>query len=277
MSVSAAENTVEAKAAVDPAAVAPTARPSDHGWVWQVTALSGVLGVMLALAINTTTRIRNSGIPLNRFGVSAAILSTYKEQNENLQGEIQDLRRQINDLEQSANSTSQSTVLLKDQLQEIRTLSGLAPVQGPGLKILLRDSPEPRLKDLPPEEEESYLVHDVDINGLLNELKAAGSEALAISGADADNIQRVVVTTTARCVGPNAIINGTQISAPYTIYAIGNPKELRSALEMPKGYIQIRYLDVLKMIQIEEAANLVLPEYNGRFSPKYARPAPPKS
>ena len=85
----------------------------------------------------------------------------------------------------------------------------------------------------------------------------------------------VVVTTTARCVGPVAIINGAQLSAPYSIYAIGNPKELHGALEMPNGYIENRGLKLLKMYTIEESEHLVLPEFSGTFSPKYAGPASP--
>jgi uncharacterized protein YlxW (UPF0749 family) len=72
------------------------------------------------------------------------------------------------------------------------------------------------------------------------------------------------------------VVNGIQLSAPYTILAIGNSKELRSALEMPNGLLQNRALDLLKMIVIEEADELVLPEYTGSLNPQYARPAPEK-
>jgi len=277
MSITAAENpeamSVEPAAAPAQPAAAENAH-GDHGWVWQVTGLSMILGVMLALAINTTSRIKDSGLPWKGLGVSAAILSTYKEQNETLQGEIKSLRHQVDDLQQGARGNTEASRVLKEQLQEVRMLAGLVAVHGPGLKVTLRDSPVKRLSDVSPEDSQQYLVHDADLNGLVEELKAAGAEALAISGVDPRNMQRVVVNTTARCVGPNAVVNGTQLSAPYTIYAVGNPKDLRSALEMRNGYIQTRYLDVLKMINIEESQELVLPEYAGRVACKYARPAP---
>jgi len=274
MSISAAENPIETQAVVEPA-VAPRAHSSDRGWVWQVTTLSVGLGVMLALAIGTTRQIKAAGVPGNRLGVSAAILSNYERQNTLLQKEIKDLRGQVGEFERSVRDGTQSTELLKKQLQDVKALSGLAAVKGPGVKITLKDSQETRIPGLPAAEYESYNVHDQDINGLLNELKAAGAEALAIAGADNQNVQRVTVTTTARCVGPNAVVNGTRLGAPYTILAIGSPKELRSALEMPDGFIQMRGLDVLKMISIEETEHLVLPEYSGNFSPRYARPTAP--
>jgi uncharacterized protein YlxW (UPF0749 family) len=121
------------------------------------------------------------------------------------------------------------------------------------------------------------LIHDQDLNGLINELKAAGAEAIAISGADGKEFHRFVVTTTARCVGPAATVNGNSLSSPYTILAIGSPENLHSALDMPDGFVKTRALDILKMITIEEKQNLVLPEYAGSFSPKHARPAPPNN
>ncbi len=278
MSISAADPALEPQAPDAFAPVAqPAARSAESVWVWQVTALSLALGVMLALAMRTTARLKKAGIPSSRLGVSAAVLSAYREQNDRQGDEIARLRDQAQQFRESFNSTSKSQDMLKQQLDELRGLAGMTSVYGPGLRISLKDSTETQLRvpGLPPEEYENFNVHDQDINGLINELKAAGAEAIAISGADGRNLQRVVVTTTARCVGPNTIVNGVQLSAPYTILAIGNQKELRAALEMPNGFVETRGLDLLKMIQIEEADRVVLPEYSGSFTLRYARPTAP--
>ena len=52
------------------------------------------------------------------------------------------------------------------------------------------------------------------------------SEAIAISGADKTQKQRVTALTTARCAGPGVKVNDAVFGAPYTIFAIGNPKGL---------------------------------------------------
>ena len=64
------------------------------------------------------------------------------------------------------------------------------------------------------------------------------------------------------------MVNSTSMAPPYEITAIGNPKELRAALEMPEGIIQVRGLgeEVLKMVVIQEASDLVLPGYTGARS-----------
>lgn len=244
----------------------------DHAWVWQVTALSLGLGVLLALSIRTTDRLRMTNQPGTRFGVSTAFLARYKEQNGRLQDEIVDLRRQVNGYIAGLENDSRATTELKRQFEELKVKSGLGAATGPGLEITVRDNPGPLLSSDAPGDFALNIVHDQDLINLINELKTAGSTQIAIAGADAENLQRVIVTTTARCVGPTAIVNGIPLSAPYRILALGDPVALKTALERPDSYTRFRKLDERKMISIQEQAELVVPDYSGTLSPRYARP-----
>jgi uncharacterized protein YlxW (UPF0749 family) len=259
--------------AATPAPAAPPVesrrRKEERSWVFQVTGLSIVLGVMLALAIRTTAHIQKTGGVTTFRSASGQLLQTMLKANKEQQQTIQELTAKLNKLQEVSGSDQKMVQELKKQLADIKALAGLLPVEGPGLKITIRDSPVERLPDVPVEE---YMVHDTDLNGVINELKAAGAEALALAGADPDNLQRVIATSAARCVGPAAVINDNRLAAPYHIYAIGNPKELRAALEMIEGIVKNRGLDTLKMIEIQEANHLVLPPYSGSISPRYAKP-----
>ncbi len=272
MAVTTAENSSEA---VPGAAVPLVERAADHGWVWQVSALSIAMGVMLALAVRTTDRLRNSPGSTSRLGVSASFLARYRDRNYRLQQEVVVLRRELSENVTSIQSENGATERLKKELEALKFRSGLSAVEGPGLKVIVRDSTDvPTGPGAPGGDFTEYMVHDQDLNNILTDLKAAGAEHLAISGADPNNLQRVVVTTTARCVGPTAIVNGTPLSAPFRILAIGSPQHLRAALERPDGYVRgVRQLDARKMIEIEDAEKIVLPEYSGAMSPRYARPA----
>jgi uncharacterized protein YlxW (UPF0749 family) len=277
MALETAHETLEAQALTEDPVLAPVVvarQPADQGWIWYVTALSVVLGIMLALAVRTTSHMNSAGFPASRFGISSAVFGAYKEQSERQQAQIEELNKKLRNYENSIDERIKSVEGLKKQFIEFKAAAGLAPVIGPGLKIQLRDSPKPPLPNLPPEELASYMVHDHDLNGLLSELKSSGCEAIAIAGADGKEFQRIVAMSSARCVGPTAVVNGVSLAAPYTILAIGNAKNLRRALEMPSGFIQTRGLDVLQMIVIEEDQHLVLPEYSGSFGLKHARPTP---
>ncbi|HTE17115.1 MAG TPA: DUF881 domain-containing protein, partial [Armatimonadota bacterium] len=106
---------------------------------------------------------------------------------------------------------------LHAEVRQLRAIVGLSAVQGPGVRITLRDSPSTKAKRMTAEESQPFRVHEQDLNLLLNELKAAGAEALAVAGADAKTFQRVVPTTTVRCAGPAFIVNGSRLSPPLTV------------------------------------------------------------
>ncbi len=237
------------------------AGPHVQHWVWQVTALSVALGVMLALAIRTEEHIRNMGLPSERHGVSAASMTKWQTQGRKLEAEIRQLRAQVAEFRASAKDKNRASDLIREQFSDYRALMGYAPVQGPGLRIRLKNSPVPVLPGTRPID---YLANDQDLNGLINELWAAGAEAVALGGAGDPTPQRYIVSTTVRPDGKGVSVDGVKLSAPYEILAIGNPKELRAALSMPEGIIQTRGLgpDVLKMISLEEAEHLVLPAHH---------------
>lgn len=231
--------------------------------MWQVSLLSIALGAMLALAIRTTAHIQSLGLPSNRFGVPAATLSRYKEQNEKLEKEVAELRFKVTEFRQSRTNGNQASELLRKQLVEYQAVLGFAPVKGPGLIITLRNSPQTYLPGTDPED---YLTNALDVNGLVSELWAAGAEAVAVSGKGSEP-QRFVISTTVQQAGEGIRVNGRLLRAPYRIQVIGNPKELNAAIQMPDGIIDARALKPLRMIEIEETKGIVLPAYSRSRTP----------
>jgi uncharacterized protein YlxW (UPF0749 family) len=154
--------------------------------------------------------------------------------------------------------------LIEDQF-----LAGLTKVEGPGIVVTLRDSAKQPPADLPNSIEDSltsmYIVHDVDIERVLNELRAGGAEALAV------NDQRVVATTSVRCVGPAIQVNGVPQTPPFRISAIGDSQSLAKVLALPRGIGDMLRSADPAMIAIEQKQKLVLPAYAG-FESRYAKP-----
>jgi len=150
---------------------------------------------------------------------------------------------------------------------EADLLAGLTPVQGPGLIVTLRDSKMP----LPPFPKGSVpgapnLIHDTDINQVVNELKASGAEAIAV------NNQRLVGMSPIRSAGPTVYVNTTPQAPPFVIKAIGDPETLQTALNLPNGVADgLRHMDPA-MISMQPSPGLTLPAYNGTAQPRYAHP-----
>jgi uncharacterized protein YlxW (UPF0749 family) len=249
----------------------PAPMPRHQTWIWQVTGLCVVLGVLLGLALRTQMHIRREQLPGSRYSTLAPFFIATKQANERLQQEVTELRQQITRSENKIATESQAAKLLNQQLQELKMFAGLAAVKGPGLEITLRDSP--LLGRLPagvPENEAR--VHDQDINAVVSELKAAGAESIAIAGADKTQLQRVTAQTTARCAGPGVKVNDAVFGAPYTIFAIGNPKDLESQLRLQDGILDLSGLQLLDMVRISHRDEIKIPAYSGHITARYAHP-----
>lgn len=147
-----------------------------------------------------------------------------------------------------------------------RFLAGLTAVQGPGVIVTLTDGKHAAPGKAAPAAILPYLIHDTDINQVVNELRAAGAEAIAI------NDQRLIATSSIRAAGPAVMVNNIPQPSPYVIRAIGNPRSLAYALSLPGGVKdELKRLDPA-MMQIKQAATITLPAYRGSTIERYAKP-----
>ena len=95
----------------------------------------------------------------------------------------------------------------------LRAPAGLTAVHGPGVEVVLDDAPgEPPGAGVDPN---SLVVHQSDLQAVVNALWAGGAEAMTIAG------QRVIATSAVRCVGNTLLLNGEVYSPPFRVAAIG--------------------------------------------------------
>jgi len=173
--------------------------------------------------------------------------------------------------EQALDAVPAASQELLDRLARAELLAGITEVRGPGLIITLRHSPR-TLKGVDPD---ALLIHDQDLNGVLNALRAAGAEALAVSGARASAPERILVTSAATAAEEGIMINGTKLVPPYRILALGGGDAMRTELFRPGGVVKKAGLDTLQMIELENVVELVIPACRKAAEPKFARGASP--
>ena len=91
------------------------------------------------------------------------------------------------------------------------------PVHGPGLVVTLQDAQRDANGRFPRDASpDDLVVHQQDIQAVLNALWSAGAEAIQMQD------QRIIATSVPRCVGNTLLLNGRTYSPPYTITAIGD-------------------------------------------------------
>ncbi|GDX39838.1 hypothetical protein LBMAG21_01300 [Armatimonadota bacterium] len=237
-----------------------------RSFYWQISMLCFVLGILLAAAWHTTTSISRSGNSNPRIGFSfqSPINLTAKNEAENKKN-----RERISELENALAHQGDAGKTLNKSLQDMKDLLAITEVEGNGVVVTLNDSPK---QPINPADQinQNHLIHDFDVANVVNELKAAGAEAISING------QRVGFTSAIRCVGPVIHVNGQGVAPPITIQAIGNPDTIAGGLDMLGGILEkIRRYDPV-MARIEKRAKMRLPAFSGSIQFQYAKPIRPK-
>jgi uncharacterized protein YlxW (UPF0749 family) len=149
---------------------------------------------------------------------------------EEMRREIEQLRQSLKQYETAAAKDQSLAKEMNGALQRARIAAGLTAVEGPGIVVTVADS---ALRAGAGEDQSPYVIHDVDLLQIINELRAAGAEAIAING------QRLTATSEIRCSGGVVKVNGISLVPPFDVRAIGSSKALAGALDLPGGVMEI--------------------------------------
>jgi uncharacterized protein YlxW (UPF0749 family) len=236
-------------------------------WVWQVTALCFLLGALLAGSIKTVSNVNRSGVASTRVGVPPPAYAGRISQFQQLQNQITDLNREKEHLLSSLSKGDDQSKTLNDELKKVNMLAGFSAVHGPGVVLFLQDS-QKRPPSYRAFDADKYIIHDVDLQQVVNELGASGAEAISI------NNQRIIARTSIRCVGPTIQVNGIPIVPPFEIHAIGDPDTLAGGLNLPYGVLDgIRRYDP-NMYRLEKRKDILVPAFAGNTEMRYSKPVP---
>jgi len=130
---------------------------------------------------------------------------------------------------------------LDAELVQAEMLAGTIPVRGPGVVVRWGNGTAAP----------GFQIADIDLLLMVNELRAAGAEAISING------QRITAETEIRSASNYILINQSQQAAPFTIRAIGPPHTMEQALELPGGLVDQSNQEG-RTISVTTAANLTL-------------------
>ncbi|HLK59360.1 MAG TPA: DUF881 domain-containing protein [Chthonomonadaceae bacterium] len=246
-----------------------SANINHRSFVWQISILCFVLGLLLAAAAFTTNQITRAGRAPNRAGFHyGSEMQVAMDKATEYEDEIKKLNQQKTELENKLAKGTNAASALNKELQESKFLAGLTDAIGPGIQVTLTDSHKQPL--IASEQMKlNILIHDQDIANVINEMKAAGAEAISV------NDKRVVATTSIRCVGPVIQISGVPTAPPYVIQAIGDPEALYGGLKTQGGVLtELTQFDP-DMAKIEKKSLLRLPAYAGSTHSTFAHPPAP--
>lgn len=214
-----------------------------------------ILGVLLVFQFRVVRYIEQ-GVSVGRVQELTVELRQLEREKLKLAAEASDLSVKLQKVSQGQ---AEAEKALEDELEKARLLAGLVPVTGPGVEVTLDNPPANRGGAT-----SLYVIRDEDLLRVVNELRGAGAEAISING------QRIVATSEIRWAAPFINVNLTRLVPPYHVLAIGNPGNLRSALEIPGGLVE--YLQGLGVqVKIQAHDRLTVPGYSRPLEFRYAK------
>ncbi|BEU87015.1 DUF881 domain-containing protein [Selenomonas sp. TAMA-11512] len=213
-----------------------------------IICVSMVLGFMIAVQFRATEDLRSS-VANQRVETLVERLLQTEDERDRLQEELKAMKEKERDGQAPAMDP------------EILMKGGFTPLVGTGVTVTLDDS---KATSKAGENPNLYIIHDDDILRVINELRAAGAEAVSING------QRLVGTSEIRCAGPTLSVNNVRSAAPFVIKAIGNSEDLEKSIKM-RGGVE----DTLKVwgirVSVEKEKEVNIPAYTGAAAFKYAK------
>jgi len=213
-----------------------------------IAAVALVLGLLVVVQL----RAQSAGTGLDTLSAQelTVLVANLNARNDVLRTEIASLEREVSDLALSRARGETSLGQLQQDLARVRAWAGLHPVSGPGIRLTVNGP-----------------IAGQAVEDILNELRNAGAEALAVAG--------VRVVTGSVVAGPprGLSIENTALPDPFEVSAIGNPEVLTGALTRAGGLIaQLAATNSQLSLTVIPVDRLELPATGRDLAPAHGRP-----
>lgn len=180
-------------------------------------ALIGVLTAALgfAIAVQVHANSQSDSLANLRQDDLIGILDNQNTRADRLRQQIADLQDKLRSLQDSGNGAATARLQAEQDAQTLGILLGTVPATGPGVQVTVTDP--------------NHTLQAEQLLDVVEELRGAGAEAIQFGPA------RLSTSSAFTSAGGQLAVDGTPIRPPYQVLAIGDPKTLDTALNIPGG------------------------------------------
>lgn len=251
-----AADDVEAAEAAEPGDVQVSSRRPSRPGLRRAAIVIATLCLLLGFGLAVQVRQNASSDDLS--GASqedlVRILDDLDNRDQRLRAEIAELQDTKDELANGENQAQAAQAEAQKRAARLAILAGTVAAKGPGIKVTITDP----AGQVPPE----------TILDAIQELRAAGAEAIQLGTV------RIGVTSAVTGTAGDISIDGTALTAPYEILAIGDPQTMSAAMNIPGGVVAS-----VKVAGgeagVTEPAEVLITALRDPKTPDYAQPAPP--
>jgi uncharacterized protein YlxW (UPF0749 family) len=173
-----------------------------------------VLGFLLVVQF----RSQQAGTGLDRLASQdlTLLVANLNTRNDQLRAEVASLQGQLSRVQSAAGSGQQSALQLRNEIARDRAWAGLGAAVGSGVRVEIGGP-----------------VGAAAIGDVLNELRNAGAEALAVGG------RRVVAGTVPTGEPGEVSVDGVPLGPRVVVLALGDPTALAGSLTRAGGIVAL--------------------------------------
>lgn len=216
-----------------------------------------VVAVLAGLMFGTSARLfsgQESESPSNL----ADLVREYYRDLDSLESEVTQMRT-----ERDSYVAQAATGEFSPNEELVTAVAGTA-LEGPGIRVRMWDAPAVNVQGTDPND---LVVHQQDIEAVVNALWAGGAEGITIQG------ERLTASSAIRCVGNVLLLHNHRYSPPYVIEAVGDPDHLTAALEDSQQVgVYLEWVSSVRLgWELTELATIEMPAYSGTSTMDYAQ------
>ncbi|MDQ2758732.1 MAG: DUF881 domain-containing protein [Actinomycetota bacterium] len=211
--------------------------------------LGAVLTLALGFAIATQVQqTQEGGLDQMRQDDLVRVLDDVSQRSARLDLQVRDLQNQRDRLTAGAGSSQEAVDQARRRLDALRLLGGTAPAQGPGIRITIVDP--------------GSAVLAAQLLDVLQELRDAGSEVVQVGPV------RIVASSWFADRDGSLVADGTPLTRPVVVLAIGDPQTMASAMTIPGGIVETlrrlgatAHVEQLDSVRVDAVASPTTPRY----------------
>ncbi len=189
------------------------------GWRWATPVAFGCAGLLFVASAHSSD---GTDLRPGRNDNLASLVKSESSQLQQIQDRAADLSRDVDDL--SAQVQDKGVRRARTTAASLEGPAGFREVAGAGITVTLADAPR-SVREESDEDIDLLVVHQQDIQAVVNAMWRAGAEAITIQG------QRLISTTGIKCAGNSVELQGIPYPQPFVIQAVGDPDRLQAAID----------------------------------------------
>jgi uncharacterized protein YlxW (UPF0749 family) len=212
-----------------------------------LSAVALLIGILLVGQLRSQARPTEiSTLPAQEL---SQLVDTLSDRNRELRTGLAEIRETLREYRVAGSQGQSALEVSREDLRRITAFGGLAAVEGEGLILDVEGD-----------------LDAIALNDLLNELRNAGAEALAV-----DDIR--ITHRSVAVQGPTSLlIDGFEVDRSFSLLAIGSPEGLLATIERPGGIIAQLQQFIDASIVARQSDEIVVPATEISLAPQVAQP-----